>query len=137
MARTRRQMGLPGGCSQSLMVGVNGAGPSTILLSAPAMVVPNDKAYIVAFTATCVTAGTAEVSASLVIKSGSVALTDALIVSGATASAAATPAAGFEGDAAGNLTLGQQGDQLTVLWTLISGTNTAAASYLINVIWGW
>lgn len=130
MARKRRQMGLPGGCSNFTFTVPNGAGPSTILLP---VIVPNDTAYVVSIAVGVNTAGTGGATANIKLRDGSTDLLQAPLVLGANTDAAGT----YEGSAEGNLTRIPEGDQLSIVWTLVAGTNTTGAVYNVQIVWGF
>jgi len=124
-------MGLPGGNTQTVFTVPNGAGPSTILLDC---IVPNDKAYIVSAAITTKTAGTGGATATASLKAGSTVLLQTPLVLGANTDAAGVYENSQEGDSSKTL---QEGDQLSILWTLTAGTNTTGSVYILSIVWGF
>lgn len=129
MSRGRRQSGSPQVCTETVFTVPNGAGPSTILLD---LISPCDGARVISAVVTVKTAGVGGATASLSLKSGSTVLAS-LIALGANTQAAGTYIATADGDQGKTVS---EGAQLSVLWTLLAGTNTTGAVYIIAINWG-
>ena len=131
MARNRRQTGEPQYVEQCTFTVPNGAGPSTILLD---MIAPQDRCRVVSYAVTVKTAGTGGATATLQLKAGANAIGDTITL-GANTDAAGTYEASGEGVRSGTFTM-NEGQQLSVVWTLVASTNTTGAVYIISVTFG-
>lgn len=129
MARQRRQSGQPTATQTVAFTVPNGAGPSTILLD---LIAPQDKCRVISAAITVKTAGTGGATASASLKAGSTVVAG-LATLGANTDAAGTYETSVEGDTGKQIAEGQQ---MSILWTLLAGTNTTGAVYLLSVTWG-